>query len=105
MNEKEIVISEDLIKKAKTAGTVEELLAMAKENGYEMTEEEAKTAFSRLNSTGEVADDELEAVAGGGNCNLKDYNKCPYCQSYDITKVLCGSDSHWSCAGCGRKFT
>ena len=68
MNEKEIVISEEMIKKAKTAGTVEELLAMAKENGYEMTEEEAKTAFSRLNSTGEIADDELEAVAGGKSC-------------------------------------
>ncbi len=101
MSEKEIVISEDLIKKAKTAGTVEELLAMAKENGYEMTEEQAKTAFSRLNSTGELADDELEAVAGGVGSCVNNYDKCPYCQSSSIiywdddTFYCAHCDSHW----------
>lgn len=43
-----------------------ELLALAKENGIEMTEEQAKEYFAKLNTkTGELADDELDNVSGG----------------------------------------
>ena len=59
--------SEELIEKAKQAKSVEELLALAKENGMEMTEEQANAYFSQLHPTsGEIADEELENVAGGG---------------------------------------
>lgn len=57
----------ELIEKAKAAKTAPELLALAKENGIEITEEEAETYFTQLKpASGELSDDELEDVAGGG---------------------------------------
>ena len=59
--------NEELLEKAKQTKSVEELLALAKENGMEMTEEQANAYFSQLHPTsGEIADEELENVAGGG---------------------------------------
>ena len=66
---------------------------MAKENGIELTAEEAKTYFAKLNSkTGEVSDDELDNVAGGKKCGtiyhdgqpvITDLNSCEFlAQSY-----------------------
>ena len=57
--------SKELIEKAKTAKTAEELLAMAKAEGFELPEGEAKTVFSKLNKTGELSDEELNNVSGG----------------------------------------
>ena len=59
-------MEKELIFKAKQAKTPEELIAIAKENGMEMTEERAKTYFEQLNpTTGELSNDELDNVAGG----------------------------------------
>ena len=55
----------ELIAKAKATKSVEELLDLAKANNVELTEDEAKTYFEQLNANGAVADDELDAVAGG----------------------------------------
>ena len=46
--------------------TVEELVALAKENGIELTSEEAEEHFARLNKSGELSDEELDNVVGGG---------------------------------------
>ena len=57
----------ELIEKAKSAKSTEELMALAKENGIEMTEESANAYFNQLNpQMGELSDDELDNVAGGG---------------------------------------
>lgn len=56
---------EELILKAKEAKNAEELLALAKENGIEMTEESAQAYFEQLNKKGELADEELDNVSGG----------------------------------------
>lgn len=61
-------LTPELIAKAKAAKSTEELLALAKANNVELTEEEAKTYFEQLNANGVVSDDELELVAGG--CDL-----------------------------------
>lgn len=76
------------ITKAKAAKSVEELLAIAKENGMELSEEEAKKFFAELNKEGEIADDELDNVAGG-ICDSRPESVpitttgggeiCPYC--------------------------
>ena len=58
-------ISKELIEKAKTAKSAEELLAMAKAENINFTAEEAAKAFAELNKTGELSDDELDNVAGG----------------------------------------
>ena len=57
--------SKELIEKAKTAKTAEELLAMAKAENIEMTAEEAAKYFAELNKTGEISDEELDNAAGG----------------------------------------
>ena len=58
-------VSKELLEKAKTAKTAEELLAMSKAEGFELPEGEAKTVFSKLNKTGELSDEELNNVSGG----------------------------------------
>ena len=57
--------SKELIEKAKTAKSAEELLAMSKAEGFELPEGEAKTVFSKLNKMGELSDEELDNVSGG----------------------------------------
>ena len=63
----------EMIEKAKTAKSAEELLEIAKANGVEMTEDEAATYFAQLNpKSGELDYDDLDAVAGGaGGCGKK----------------------------------
>ena len=58
-------ISKELIEKAKTAKSAEELLEMAKAENIELTEEEAAQAFAKMNKNGELSDEELDNVSGG----------------------------------------
>ena len=87
--------NEELLEKAKSTKSVEELLALAGENNMEMTEEQAKAYFAQLHPTsGEMADDELENVAGGG------------CHSGDgrLVVTIGYECSHWVCT-CGNTYT
>ncbi len=59
-------MDKDLLEKAKGAKSVEELLKLAEENNIELHREEAEKIFTRLNSNGELRDDDLDAVSGGG---------------------------------------
>ena len=64
-------LNSELLEKAKQACTAEEIVSLAKENGVELTEEEAKEYFEQLHKSGELSDEELDSVAGGG-CHKKD---------------------------------
>lgn len=55
----------ELLEKAKQANSPEELLNFAKGNDVELTEEQAKVLFDKLQSGAELSDDELEGIAGG----------------------------------------
>ena len=57
--------TDEMLEKAKTAKSAEELLAMAKAEKVELTEEESVKAFAELNKTGELSDEELDNVSGG----------------------------------------
>ena len=60
-------MNKELLAKAKNAKTVEELAKIAKENNFELNEESAKAYFELLHpQTGELADEELDNVSGGG---------------------------------------
>ena len=59
-------LTKELVAKAKEAKTPEELMALAKEAGIDMTEESAASLFEQLNSkTSELSDSELDNVSGG----------------------------------------
>ena len=78
--------SNEMIEKAKTAKTAEELLEMAKAEHIELTEEEAKKAFAEVNKAGELSDEELENAAGGG-CG--DSNKSGDTPKYSVGQRGC----------------
>ena len=119
-------ITPELIEKAKTAKSAEELLELAKANGVEMTEEAAKSCFAQLNATGAISDDELDAVTGGGcfeflfSVNVDEIaevpngRKCPYCgsksgvTSYNSGEILLnlpGVNRSVFCTQCGKTFS
>ena len=82
----------ELIAKAKTAKSAEELLALAKENGIELTAEEAKTYFAQLSASGAVSDDELDAVSGGWDC-----------PDNENEQLAVGARVKILCSNCGHK--
>lgn len=82
---------EEMILKAKQAKSAAELLALAKENGVEMTEENANKYFEQLHKSGELSDEELDNVAGGG-CYFRDGRL--------ITTIVNSCDC-WTCKRCG----
>ncbi len=59
-------LTNEMLQKAKESKTADELLNLAKENDYSLTEEQATEKFDEWNKTGELADEELENVAAGG---------------------------------------
>ena len=58
--------SNEMIEKAKQAKSAEELLEMAKEESIEMSAEQAAEYFATIHASGELSDEELDNVAGGG---------------------------------------
>lgn len=105
-------IAQELIERAKQAGSAEELLALAKENGVKLTAEEAQEVYEMWHASAELSDEELENAAGGSLCSEK--AKCPYCGSENVTEknsVLLFSDGFGSeythlyfCGACHRQY-
>ena len=60
-------LTKEMLEKATTAKTAEELAKMAKAEGVELTAEQAAKAFAELNNRGELSDEELENAAGSGS--------------------------------------
>ena len=86
-------MDKNLILKAKEAKSVEELIALAKENGIELNEEDAKMYFEQLNAKkGELSDDELENVSGGG-CHTGDGR---------LVVTIQHQCEHYQCRWCGK---
>lgn len=74
-------MNQELIEKAKEAKSAEELLAMAKEAGIELTEEQAEAYFAQLGQ-GELGEEELAAVSGGGCGSPKESTQKSYIGKY-----------------------
>ncbi len=88
-------MTNELLAKAKECKSPEELLALAKENNIEMTEEEAKAKFAELHNEGELSDDELDGAAGGG-CGKNKDSYSP--QNGDRVRV---KYTKYKCSKCG----
>lgn len=81
-----VKITAEMMEKAKRAESAEHLQILAKEGGMEITLEEAKEYFGQLKAqSGELADEELDAVAGGG-CE----KECPYRRNIPDDCQQCG---------------
>ncbi|MBR1578925.1 MAG: hypothetical protein IJ668_00275 [Selenomonadaceae bacterium] len=61
-------LTEEQLSKARACTSTEELQALAKAEGIELTDEEAEAYFAELNNV-HVSDEELDAVAGGKDCD------------------------------------
>lgn len=85
----------ELLEQAKKAKSAEELMSLAKENGMELTKEEAEAYFAQLNKSGELSDEELDNVAGGG-CHNKDGR---------LVVTVWYNCSDFTCKKCGQKNT
>ena len=57
-------MTKEMWENAKSAKSVEELMALARQNDIELTAERAKEVFDQVRA-GELSDDDLESVAGG----------------------------------------
>ena len=87
-------LSKELLEKAKAAKTAEELIAIAKENEVEMTEESAKAYFELMQAQtkiGELSDEELDNVAGGA-CHTDDGR---------MVTTVGNQCEHFVCKDCG----
>ena len=87
---------EELILKAREAKSAQEFLSLAKETGVELTEESAKAYYEQIHKKGELADDELDNVAGGG---------CYEIGGDRLVVTLINSCGRWACQDCGGKDT
>ena len=96
-------LTPELIAKAKAAKNTEELLELAKENGIELTEEEAKTYFAQLNANDAISDDELGAVAGGGSCPGGDDEESDSNDAIRPGYAVRVTDGS-RCSGCGNNW-
>ena len=97
-------MNNELIEKAKQANSAEEIAALAKENGVEMTEEQAKTVYEKFHPvSGEIEDDELENVAGGGcgeSTNSDSKYECPECHCHSKDSLI-NYNGIVACGSCG----
>ena len=100
-------MNQELIIKAKAAKSVEELLELAKASNVELSEEQAKEYFAKLNPPkGELSDDELDDVSGGG-CGESKTKYCPNCNS-ELRMISEGTGNfsmkfYYLCDSCGYK--
>ena len=90
----------EMIEKAKAAKSAEELLELAKANGVDLSADEAATCFAQLNpKSGELDDDDLDAVAGGACADSND-NANPAVGVGDTVQITSGE----TCSSCGNNI-
>ncbi len=88
-------LSKELLEQARATKSPEELLSLAKENRVELNEEEAAAYFAEMHKSGELSDEELDGVSGGG-CHKKDGRL--------VVTIWYGCDE-FVCSYCGRNHT
>ena len=80
-------------------------MALAKESGIELSEDKAKEYFEQLNRSGELSDEELDNVSGGG-CGGGPKWKCPKYGSKDVEFLYYNlwDKKVFYCRSCKQKF-
>lgn len=92
-------LSPEIIEKLKDAQSAEELIVLAKEYGVVLSNEAAEAQFAELHAKqGELSDDELDNVSGGG-CG--EYHYCPVCGAEPLWSSNGDGGVNIRCPGCG----
>ena len=100
-------LTSEQITKAKAAKSVEELMALAKENGVVLTKEGAAKYFAEFHREGELADEELDNVAGGTcySSGVTDPKSGEWRQYAIVTGVnVCPYIERLACMNCSKAF-
>ena len=80
-------LTEEQIAKARACNNTDEILALAKQEGLELTSEQ------------------LEAVNGGACSNTDNCPPCPSCGSTDVKlRQSCNALKKYKCNNCGKEF-
>ena len=77
-------ITREMLEKAKQCKTADELIALAKTEGFEITKDEAESYLAELENI-ELDAKTLEKIAGGGSCYMDCASQCTYdgfCNAY-----------------------
>ena len=85
-------MDKEIFKKQKGQKSPEDIIRLPKANADHMKEEEGAEYFAQLNKSGEISDEELDNVAGGG-CHKKD-GRLVVSMMYSCGQFICKS--------CGR---
>ena len=97
-------ITPELIERAREAKSSEELVEIAKSNGIELSESEARIHFEQLHANEAVSDDELDLIAGGcgPDGEKEEYTpinitQCPSCKATISRRAA-------NCPSCKRRL-
>ncbi len=86
-------MDESLLEKVRDAKSPEELLEIARENGFgELSPENARAYFDALKKSGELSDEELSNTFGG-SCAIRS-------RGQRLLFFAMGSCGHWRCYKC-----
>lgn len=88
-------MNEQLLRQAQAAASPKELMELAQAEQIQLDEAAAQDLFHRLHSSGELADEELDAVSGGGcgDASVGNYRRG------DLVLVV----EKLKCTNCGRR--
>ena len=93
-----MTLTEEQIRKAMACKTADELLALAKSWGFEMTREQAEAYIASM-QTRELTEKELKQVAGGQECPYEccdERRDCkwwnPHCGGQSLPDDPCGKN-------------
>ena len=112
--EKPIEITTELLEKARMAKSADEIAAIAREQGIDMSADDAETTYAMLHEAeGEISDDELDNVAGGGGCGESPNKPCECGEQFHRTgsQVYHGEadgqhfTQYYKCVKCGRSWS
>ncbi len=103
-----IQFTPEMMEKIKACKSAQELFELAKENGFELSKEEAEKQFADINKTGDISDEELGNVSGGGcSGEVPLVQKCVNCQLQGVRWERLYPDhpyGHFVCPRCGNEW-
>lgn len=86
-------MDKEIIKKAKNVKSKEELMVLLKDNGVDITADKVDELYQEICSYGEIGDDDLDKVSGGGCYSPEGYLKTTIGYGCDLYERVEGTAS------------